>query len=71
VREIVPNVEQTGIDEGYLDLEEVAPRSTTPVRSRSRCRRSCARARSLSCSLGVASSKVVAKIASDRRKPAA
>src|SRR5207245_3700435 len=46
VREIVPAVEQAGIDEGYLDLEEVAPafddarsvaeavRAVVPARSR-------------------------------------
>ena len=35
VREIVPTVEQAGIDEGYLDLGEVAP----DVRRRARARR--------------------------------
>jgi DNA polymerase-4 len=69
IREIVPTVEQAGIDEGYLDLGEVAPgfddaralaeAVQTVVRTRTR----------LSCSLGIATSKVVAKVASDRRKP--
>ena len=69
VRAIVPTVERTGLDEGYLDLGERAPdylrarelaeAVQTAVRGTTR----------LTCSLGVASSKVVAKVASDSRKP--
>ena len=69
IREVVPTVERTGLDEGYLDFagltadfgraRVVAEAVQTSVRA----------ATSLSCSLGVAPSKVVAKIASDRRKP--
>ena len=69
VREIVPTVEQAGIDEGYLDLGESRRPSTTPERSPRRSEPSFARRTRLSCSLGVATSKVVAKVASDRRKP--
>jgi DNA polymerase-4 len=69
VREIVPTVEQAGIDEGYLDLEEVAP-SFDDARAVAEAVRAVVRARTrLSCSLGVATTKVVAKVASDRRKP--
>ncbi|HEY5293917.1 MAG TPA: DNA polymerase IV [Gaiellaceae bacterium] len=69
VREIVPTVEQAGIDEGYLDLKEVAP-SFDDARAVAEAVRAVVRARTrLSCSLGVATSKVVAKVASDRRKP--
>ncbi len=121
VREVVPTVERTGLDEGYLDVGEVArdfvfaePRSQRgeshiPVRharsahddfgtAEPRSRRdeshiAVRQARSahddflaarrvagavqaavrgstsLTCSLGVASCKVVAKVASDARKP--
>jgi DNA polymerase-4 len=69
VREIVPTVEQAGIDEGYLDLEQVAP-AFDDARAVAESVRAVVRARTrLSCSLGVATSKVVAKVASDRRKP--
>jgi DNA polymerase-4 len=65
VRSIVAGVEQTGIDEGYLDLGEpggarrLAEAVQTAVRGST----------SLTCSIGVGTSKTVAKIASDRRKP--
>src|SRR5206468_1585709 len=69
IREIVPTVEQAGIDEGYLDLGEVAP-AFDDARALAMAVQAVVRTRTrLSCSLGVASSKVVAKIASDRRKP--
>jgi DNA polymerase-4 len=69
VREMVPTVEQVGIDEGYLDLGEVAP-DFDDARALAEAVQAVVRARTrLSCSLGVATSKVVAKIASDRRKP--
>jgi DNA polymerase IV len=69
VREIVPTVEQAGIDEGYLDLGEVAP-AFDDARAIAEAVRAVVRTRTrLSCSLGVATSKVVAKVASDRRKP--
>src|SRR5512132_3888118 len=58
VRGVVPTVERTGLDEGYLDVGEVAA-DFLAARA----------ATSLTCSLGVSTSKVVAKIASDYRKP--
>jgi DNA polymerase IV len=69
VRGIVPTVERTGLDEGYLDVGEVAPdflRARTIAEAVQVAVRA---ATSLTCSLGVSTSKVVAKIASDYRKP--
>jgi DNA polymerase IV len=69
VRGIVPTVEQTGIDEGYLDLGEVA-RDFLEARVVAEAVQTSVRgATSLTCSLGVAPCKVVAKVGSDARKP--
>jgi DNA polymerase-4 len=70
IGEIVPRIERTGIDEGYLDLGTVAA-DFTRARAVASAIQTAVRARtSLTCSLGVGTSKVVCKIASDRRKPA-
>jgi DNA polymerase IV len=69
VRGIVPTVEQTGIDEGYLDVGEVA-KDFLEARVVAEAVQTAVRAAtSLTCSLGVAPCKVVAKIGSDARKP--
>jgi DNA polymerase-4 len=95
VREVVPTVERTGLDEGYLQLDEVARdfgsaalraqrrESHIAVRQAKTAHDNFLAARrvagavqaavrgstGLTCSLGVASCKVVAKVASDARKP--
>jgi DNA polymerase IV len=69
VREVVPTVEQTGIDEGYLDLGQIAPDFLSARKLAEAVQAAVRGATSLTCSLGVASCKVVAKVASDRRKP--
>jgi DNA polymerase IV len=69
IGEIVPRVERTGIDEGYLDIGTVAS-DFTRARAIASAVQTAVRGRtSLTCSLGVSTSKVVCKIASDRRKP--
>jgi DNA polymerase-4 len=69
VRGIVPTVEQTGADEGYLDLGEVA-RDFLEARVVAEAVQTAVRAAtSLTCALGVAPCKVVAKVGSDARKP--
>src|SRR5947199_2692270 len=66
---VVPTVEQTGIDEGYLDVGEVA-RDFLEARAVAEAVQTAVRAAtSLTCSLGVAPCKVAAKIGSDARKP--
>jgi DNA polymerase IV len=69
VREVVPTVERTGLDEGYLDIGAVASefRNARPLAEAVQA--AVRGATSLSCSLGIATCKVVAKVASDRRKP--
>ena len=70
VRQVVPTVERTGMDEGYLDIGEVA-RDFGQARAVAEGVQAAVRgSTSLTCSLGLATCKVVAKVASDRRKPA-
>ena len=66
---IVPTVEKTGLDEGYLDVGEVASDYLAARTIAEAVQTAVRAATSLTCSLGVSSSKVVAKIASDHRKP--
>ena len=69
VRGIVPTIEQTGLDEGYLDVGEVA-RDFLEARVVAEAVQTAVRgSTSLTCSLGVAPCKVVAKVGSDARKP--
>jgi DNA polymerase IV len=69
VGEIVPRIERTGIDEGYLDLGTVAPDFARARGVASAVQTAVRGGTSLTCSLGVGTSKVVCKIGSDRRKP--
>jgi DNA polymerase IV len=69
VAEIVPRIERTGLDEGYLDLATAARGFTQARALASAVQTSVLATTSLTCSLGVGTSKVVCKIASDRRKP--
>jgi len=69
VRGVVPTVERTGLDEGYLDVGEVAVDFLQARRIAEAVQTAVRAATSLTGSLGVSSSKVVAKIASDYRKP--
>ena len=69
IRELAPVVQQTGIDEGYLDLTDQA-RDFLAARALAEAIQTAVRGTTnLTCSLGIGSCKVVAKIASDRRKP--
>jgi len=69
VGEIVPRIERTGIDEGYLDLATVASDFIRARAVASAIQTAVRATTSLTCSLGVGTSKVVCKIGSDRRKP--
>ena len=69
VRQVVPTVERTGLDEGYLDIGEVAADFSEARRLAEAVQTAVRGATNLTCSLGVSTCKVVAKIASDQRKP--
>jgi DNA polymerase-4 len=66
VAEIAPLVEDRGIDEIYIDLSEHAE-ETVPLAQA--IKDNVRRATGLSCSIGVAPNKLLAKIASDLDKP--
>ena len=70
VRGVVPTLERTGMDEGYLDVGEVASDFLQARKVAEAVQVAVRTATSLTCSLGVSTSKVVANIASDCRKPA-
>src|ERR671936_2394809 len=70
VRGVVPTVERTGLDEGYLDVGDVAADFLQARKVAEAVQVAVRAASSLTCSLGVSTSKVVAKIASDCRQPA-
>jgi DNA polymerase-4 len=69
VRQAVPIVERTGLDEGYLDIGQVAADFSEARRVAEAVQTAVRGATSLTCSLGVSTCKVVSKIASDQRKP--
>jgi DNA polymerase-4 len=69
VREVCPTVERLGLDEGYLDVSEVAADFAQARAVAEAVQAAVIAATRLTASLGVASCKVVAKVASDRRKP--
>jgi DNA polymerase IV len=69
VRGVVPTVERTGLDEGYLDVGEVASDFLQARKVAEAVQTAVGAATSLTCSLGVSTSKVAAKVASDYRKP--
>jgi DNA polymerase-4 len=69
VAQVVPRLERTGLDEGYLDLGTVAADFAAARAVAEAVQVTVRAATSLTCALGVSTSKVVCKIASDRRKP--
>lgn len=66
VRDIAPQVEDRGIDEIYIDLTEL-PDDTLPLARR--IKEAVRDATGLSCSIGIAPNKLLAKICSDLEKP--
>ncbi len=66
VRAIAPEVEDRGIDEIYIDLTDL-PEATRPLAQR--IRQAVQDATGLTCSIGVAPNKLLAKICSELDKP--
>jgi DNA polymerase-4 len=67
-RDITPLTQRVSIDEAYLDVTPTALRPTEPMSLAGEIQQR-VDALGLSCSIGIASSKTVAKIASDHKKP--
>jgi DNA polymerase-4 len=66
VAAIAPHIEDRGIDEIYIDLTQVVGETVTLAQQ---IKDSVRRATGLSCSMGIAPNKLLAKIASDLDKP--
>jgi DNA polymerase IV len=64
-----PQVEMASIDEAYLDMTGTERLHGPPLRAAQALHRAMQDATQLNCSLGIASSRLVAKVASDQAKP--
>ena len=64
-----PQVEMASIDEAYLDLTGTGRLHGPPLKAAHRLHEAIGQETKLNCSLGLASSKLVAKVSSDQAKP--
>lgn len=64
-----PRVEMASIDEAYLDLTGTGRLHGPPLQAAHRLHQAIGEATGLRCSLGLASSRLVAKVSSDQAKP--
>lgn len=64
-----PSVEMASIDEAYLDLTGAERLHGPPLAAAHKLHAAVHRATNLNCSIGVAASRMVAKVASDQAKP--
>ena len=64
-----PRVEMASIDEAYLDLTGTERLHGPPLRAAHRLHALVKQATDLNCSIGIATSRMVAKVASDQAKP--
>jgi DNA polymerase-4 len=64
-----PSVEMTSIDEAYLDLTGSERLHGPPLAAANKLHEAVKRATDLNCSIGIAASRMVAKVASDQAKP--
>src|SRR5690625_3124897 len=69
LRDITPDVEAVSIDEAYLNTDGVLKTWGSPVKIAQYIRRQVAQEHSITCSVGVAASPIVAKLASTHAKP--
>ncbi len=64
-----PKVEMASIDEAYLDLTGTERLHGTPLQAAHKLHEAVKQVTALNCSIGIAASRMVAKVASDQAKP--
>jgi DNA polymerase-4 len=69
LKKFSPKVEMASIDEAYLDMSGTERLHGPPLRAAHRLHDMVKKSTDLNCSIGVAASRLVAKIASDQAKP--
>lgn len=69
LEEFSPVVEMASVDEAYLDLTGTARLLGPPMEAAHRLHERMKQATGLNCSIGIATSRLVAKVASDQAKP--
>ena len=69
LRGFTPQVEMASIDEAYLDVTGTERLHGPPLRAAHKLHEQVGKATGLNCSIGVAQSRIVAKVASDQAKP--
>lgn len=69
LKNFTPQVEMASIDEAYLDMTGTERLHGPPLRAAHLLHRAMKEATQLNCSIGVAASRLVAKVASDQAKP--
>jgi DNA polymerase-4 len=69
LRSFSPLVEQVSVDEAYIDLTGTEKLFGTPWEAAERIKDDIGRETSLTCSIGISTNKLLAKIASDMHKP--
>jgi len=69
MREITPDVEQVSIDEAFLDVKSARRRLGLPTEIGARLRAVVEAKHGVTCSVGIAENKMVAKLASTHAKP--
>ena len=69
LEEFTPDIEPGGIDEAYLDMTGFEPFYGPPIQAARRMKARIKDELGLYCTVGIASSKVVARVASDLAKP--
>ncbi|MBN1831633.1 MAG: DNA polymerase IV [Deltaproteobacteria bacterium] len=69
LEEFSPLVEQVSVDEAYLDISGIGRLLGSPTKTGLQIKQSIRESTSLTCSIGIAPNKFLAKIASDLEKP--